>query len=182
VPNAPADAVPDGAVPAEAQDQDGGVRQAAEAFAAELIRLRTGYGLSQSDLARRMGYNKSYVTHVERCTQAPTQPFARLADQALGSGEALTRLWHGYHTAHAAARRCQNHALPYARPTADAPDDPDPDAVAEHDTPHGPGEHASASSAPGTDSSEHPAVPPGIDLRGATGVQFGNGNTQNFTL
>ncbi|MEW9518831.1 ATP-binding protein [Streptomyces tubercidicus] len=91
---------------------EGPVRQAAQAFAAELIRLRTAAGLSQLVLARSMGYTKSYVTHVERCTQAPTQPFARRADQILGSAEALTRLWHAYHTVHVADRRRPRGPLP----------------------------------------------------------------------
>ncbi|GAA0553599.1 hypothetical protein GCM10010390_64570 [Streptomyces mordarskii] len=87
----------------------GPAQQAAEAFAAELIRLRNDRGLSQLVLARRMGYNKSYVTHVERCTQAPTQPFARQADLVLGSGEILSGLWCAYHTARRTDRR-PNHA------------------------------------------------------------------------
>jgi len=172
VPDAPADAVPDGAAPAEARDQDGGVRQAAEAFAAELIRLRTAAELSQSVLARRLGYTKSYVTHLERCTQAPTKPVARQADRVLGSGETLTRLWHAYRTARAASRRQPHHVLP----AADAQEGPGHDADG----------HACASPEAEVDSSGQPGVPPGIDMRGATNtnvnVQIGNGNTQHVTF
>ncbi|UTP34185.1 ATP-binding protein [Streptomyces rapamycinicus] len=103
---------------------DGPVRQAAEAFAAELIRLRTAAKLSQLALAQRLGYTKSYVTHLERCTQAPTQPVARQADEFFGSGETLTRLWRAYHTARAAGRRQQS-----GRPTHQTPPRPAPAAL-----------------------------------------------------
>ncbi|WP_158104664.1 MULTISPECIES: helix-turn-helix domain-containing protein [Streptomyces] len=102
--------------------QDALVRQAAEAFAAKLIRLRTGRGLSQSALARRMGYDKSYVTHVERCTQAPTRSFAQQADRVLGSGQALSRLWQAYHTVRANDRRRPPQTRPSALATPGAPD------------------------------------------------------------
>ncbi|MBI0319462.1 XRE family transcriptional regulator, partial [Streptomyces javensis] len=103
---------------------DGPVRQAAEAFAAELIRLRTAARLSQLALAQRLGYDKTYVTHLERCTQAPTKPVARQADEFFGSGEALTRLWRAYHTARTASRRQQSQ-----RPTSQAPPRPAPAAL-----------------------------------------------------
>ncbi|KAK1183181.1 helix-turn-helix transcriptional regulator [Streptomyces sp. NBS 14/10] len=136
----------DGAGPVEAQEQEALVRQAAEAFAAELIRLRTGRGLSQSALARRMGYDKSYVTHVERCTQAPTRSFAEQADRVLGSGQALSRLWHAYHTARAARandRRRSQQTRPSALAAPGAPDGiAGQDDAAARDTPL----HAGASS------------------------------------
>ncbi|MEU1943623.1 tetratricopeptide repeat protein, partial [Streptomyces sp. NPDC020125] len=114
--------MPENSVPVPAAD--GPVRQAAEAFAAELIRLRTAAELSQLALAQRLGYTKSYVTHLERCTQAPTQPVARQADQFFGSGEALTRLWRAYHTARTASRRQQPQ-----RPTQQTPPRPAPAAL-----------------------------------------------------
>ncbi|MEU0929528.1 ATP-binding protein [Streptomyces malaysiensis] len=123
--NAPPDRAPESSVPVPATD--GPVRQAAEAFAAELIRLRTGAKLSQLALAQRLGYTKSYVTHLERCTQAPTKPVARQADQFFGSGEGLTRLWHDYHTARTASRRQRSQ-----RPTHQTP--PRPALAALHST------------------------------------------------
>ncbi|WP_432046426.1 tetratricopeptide repeat protein [Streptomyces asiaticus] len=116
-----------------APDPDDPVRQAAEAFAAELRRLRTAAELSQPDLARRLGYTKSYITHLERCTQAPTQPVARQADQFFGSGEALTRLWHAYHTTRAASRRQQPNRLQLA---ATVHEEHGPDAAAARNTQH----------------------------------------------
>ncbi|MFI8991108.1 helix-turn-helix domain-containing protein [Streptomyces antimycoticus] len=182
----PDSVISDITAPVEPQGQNDPVRQAAEAFAAELFRLRTGHGLSQFDLARRLGYDKSRVTHLERCTQAPTQHVARRADHILGSGEALTRLWHAYHIAHAAERRHPHHALPPTSPASDTPDGSGPDAAAARDTPHGTGERASTSSTPDADHSEQPAAPPETDRRGETkmnwNVQFGDGNTQNITF
>ncbi|MBB4779049.1 helix-turn-helix domain-containing protein [Streptomyces rapamycinicus] len=154
------------------QDPDGLVRQSAAAFAAELIRLRAGRGLSQLALARRMGYDKSYVSHVERCTQAPTQPFARQADHVLGSGEALRRLWHAYHTAHAAKRRqCRPAPSPVLPTPEDAGRPDEPGHAAEHDRAGAPDGRTTVvgdgRQAPGEGSS----VPASIGLRGATGVQ-----------
>ncbi|KUL64747.1 hypothetical protein ADL28_08650 [Streptomyces violaceusniger] len=118
----PPDRAPENSVPVPvAGGADGPVRQAAEAFAAELIRLRTAAKLSQLALAQRLGYTKSYVTHLERCTQAPTQPVARQADQFFGSGEALTRLWRAYHTARTASRRQQPQRLTHQAPPRPAP-------------------------------------------------------------
>ncbi|WP_052869418.1 helix-turn-helix domain-containing protein [Streptomyces niger] len=154
---------------------DDPVRQAAEAFADELIRLRTAAGLSQSALARRLGYDKSYVTHLERCTQAPTQPVARQADHFLGSGGALSRLWHAYHTARAAGRRQPPQD---ARSTVDALEGPGPEAAARD--PHDAGEHPSA--VPETGSGGQPGALPVFDLRGAkVNVQYGDHNTQHIT-
>ncbi|MFE2184542.1 tetratricopeptide repeat protein [Streptomyces sp. NPDC059455] len=121
----PPDRAPGNSVPVQVADSAGGpLRQAAEAFAAELIRLRTAAKLSQLALAQRLGYDKTYVTHLERCTQAPTQPVARQADEFFGSGEALTRLWRAYHTARTASRREQSQ-----RPTSQAPPRPAPAAL-----------------------------------------------------
>lgn len=177
-PHTPSDSsLGDGTDPAEAPDQDEPVRQAAEAFAAALIRLRTAAGLSQQDLAERLRYDRSYVTHLECCSLAPTQPVARQADQFFGSGETLTRLWRAYHTARTASRgQPQRH-----QPAAGTEEGPGPDAAAAGGIPHDADEHAFASSAPEADSSGQPGVSPGFDLRGATGVMFGNGNTQHIT-
>ncbi|MFI8991077.1 ATP-binding protein [Streptomyces antimycoticus] len=121
----PPDRAPENSVPVPAAGgADGPVRQAAEAFAAELIRLRTAAKLSQLALAQRLGYDKTYVTHLERCTQAPTKPVARQADQFFGSDETLTRLWRAYHTARTASRRQQPQ-----RPTHQTPPRPAPAAL-----------------------------------------------------
>ncbi len=121
----PPDRAPKNSAPVPVADgADGPVRQAAEAFAAELIRLRTAAKLSQLALAQRLGYDKTYVTHLERCTQAPTQPVARQADEFFGSGEVLTRLWRAYHTARTASRRQQSQ-----RPTHQTPPRPAPAAL-----------------------------------------------------
>ncbi|WP_106969177.1 tetratricopeptide repeat protein [Streptomyces sp. PRh5] len=175
----PETAVRDSAAQEEAQDPDGLVRQSAAVFAAELSRLRVGRGLSQLALARRMGYDKSYVSHVERCTQAPTQPFARQADHVLGSGEVLSHLWHTYHTAHAANRR-QRHPAPSpvlpALEDAGRPDEPG--QATEHDRAGAPDGRATliddGRQVPGEGSS----VPASIGLRGAIGVRGVEHSTQ----
>ncbi|MFD8513410.1 tetratricopeptide repeat protein [Streptomyces antimycoticus] len=168
----PESAVQDSAAQGKAQDPDGLVRQRAAAFAAELIRLRADRGLSQLALARRMGYDKSYVSHVERCTQAPTQPFARQADQVLGSGEALSRLWHTYHTAHAAKRR---QCRPAPSPVLPAPEDagrPDePGHAAENDSACAPDGRTTVVGDGRQVPGEGSSVPASIGLRGATGVR-----------
>ncbi|MEV8064037.1 helix-turn-helix domain-containing protein [Streptomyces antimycoticus] len=170
----PADRAPENPVPTA----DGPVQQAAEAFAAELMRLRTAAELSQPALARRLGYDRSYITHLECCTLAPTRPVARQADEFFGSGETLTRLWRAYHTARTASRRqAQRHQVAVGGQEGQ----PGPDAAVARQAPHDADEHASASSAPEADSSGQPGVPAAFDLRGATGVMFGNGNTQHIT-
>jgi transcriptional regulator with XRE-family HTH domain len=75
------------------------VDAAGEAFATELARLRADRGLSQGALARLMSVDRSYVSHVERCTQAPTIEFTRLADAALDANGALWARWEHYATA-----------------------------------------------------------------------------------
>lgn len=180
--SSPAHDVPENSVPTA----DDLVRQAAEAFAAELFRLRTTAGLSQQELARGVRYDRTQITHFERCTQAPTQTFARQADQFFGSGQALARLWDTYHTYHT-ARTANRHQQPQGfRAAVGAQEGPGPDAVAAPDIPHDANEHAYVSPVPEADSRRLPDSPSGIDMRGAThtnvNVQLGNGNTQHVTF
>src|SRR5438046_9867711 len=60
--------------------------RAAEAFAAELARWRTERGLSKKQLANEMGFDPSYVSHVEGRRHKPTEDFARRAEAVLGAG------------------------------------------------------------------------------------------------
>ncbi|MFE9007405.1 multiprotein-bridging factor 1 family protein [Streptomyces sp. NPDC007875] len=172
----PDDRAPEIPVPAA----EGPVRRAAQAFAAELFRLRTAAELSQPVLAEHLGYDRSYVTHLECCTLAPTGPVARRADEFFGSGEALTRLWRAYRTARAASRR-QPQRNQAAVGTQEGPG---PDIAAADEALHDADEHASALPAPEHDRDGLPGVPPGFDTRGATNVnlQVGNGNTQHVNF
>ena len=57
--------------------------RAAEAFASELARWRTERGLSKKQLASEMGFDPSYVSHVEGRRHRPTEDFARRAEAVL---------------------------------------------------------------------------------------------------
>ncbi|MFE2727572.1 multiprotein-bridging factor 1 family protein [Kitasatospora sp. NPDC059327] len=68
----------------------------AEAFAAEVAHWREVRGLSKRALAREMGFDPSYVSHVESGRHKPTEDFARRADEALNAGKAIWRRWTEY--------------------------------------------------------------------------------------
>lgn len=62
---------------------------AADAFARELTRWRAQRGFSQKKLASMMGFDPSYISHIEGRRHRPTQDFARRAETALGAGGAI---------------------------------------------------------------------------------------------
>jgi peptide deformylase len=68
-------------------------QQPDEAFIAELKRWRDVRGLSQSALAKRVGYTPSYISKVEGGQQRPSVEFATSADRELRAGGALTRAY-----------------------------------------------------------------------------------------
>lgn len=72
--------------------------QAAEAFAAEITYWRDVAGLAKRALAVKMGFDPSYVSHIEAGRHKPTEDFARKADDALNSGDAIWRRWRDYET------------------------------------------------------------------------------------
>jgi transcriptional regulator with XRE-family HTH domain len=61
-------------------------------FSEELRRARARAGLTQDQLADKIGYSPSLVAHVETGTRAPSADFARHADEALDTGGLLSRL------------------------------------------------------------------------------------------
>jgi len=67
--------------------------QAVEEFAAALVRWRDMRGLTKKQLAAVMGFDPSYVSHVEARRHRPTEDFARRAESALGAGGELVRLF-----------------------------------------------------------------------------------------
>lgn len=77
------------------------VEQTAEAFAAEVAYWREVRGLAKRELARRMGFDPSYVSHVELGRHKPTEDFARRAEEALNAGKAIWKRWLEYETARA---------------------------------------------------------------------------------
>lgn len=60
--------------------------QAVDAFAATLGRYRVDRGLSKKQLAGRMGFDPSYVSHVEAGRHRPSEDFARRAEAVLHTG------------------------------------------------------------------------------------------------
>lgn len=94
---------------------DGGGRLAVDEMAAAYARELTGWRerrlLSKRGLAEAMGYDRSYVSHVEACDQAPSDEFTRKAERVLGCHGALWSRWEAY----AIARRRQRKA-PAIRP------------------------------------------------------------------
>ncbi|MFD5555652.1 multiprotein-bridging factor 1 family protein [Streptomyces sp. NPDC127068] len=107
----------------DARDSALTVEQAAEAFPAEVAYWREVRGLAKRELARRMGFDPSYVSHVESGRHKPTEDFARRAEQALNAGKAIWKRWLDYETAKApsapaavpASRRAEQ---PYATGSA----------------------------------------------------------------
>lgn len=69
------------------------VDRAVADFAAALVRWRDERGLSKKQLAAEMGFDPSYVSHVEARRHRPTEDFARRADQALDAGGELLDLF-----------------------------------------------------------------------------------------
>ena len=66
---------------------------ATEAFITELKRWRDVRGLSQTALASKVGYNRSYVSKVETGQQRPSDSFSRQADSVLRAGGALLQAY-----------------------------------------------------------------------------------------
>ena len=82
--------------------------RAADAFAAELARWRTERGLSKKQLAGKMGFDPSYVSHVEGRRHRPTEDFARRAEAVL---EADGEIWLRY-TEYEELRRAPRTGVP----------------------------------------------------------------------
>ncbi|MFB9520600.1 helix-turn-helix transcriptional regulator [Streptomyces cremeus] len=63
------------------------------AFGARLRSAREEAGLTQDELADRMGYSSTHLSSVETGRKSPTLRLARSADTALGTGNAFERAW-----------------------------------------------------------------------------------------
>lgn len=72
------------------------LERAADSFAAELVRHRTGRGLSKKQLATLMGFDPSYVSHVEGRRHRPTEDFARRAEGVLETSGAIWQRFREY--------------------------------------------------------------------------------------
>src|SRR3954467_7450833 len=104
--------------------------RAAEAFATELARWRIERGLSKKQLASEMGFDPSYVSHVEGRRHRPTEDFARRAEAVL---QADGEIWLRY-TEYEEARRIPRVGLVGAPPVAEQWLPPGTGLVVEHET------------------------------------------------
>src|SRR5215470_11964657 len=75
------------------------VDAAADAFAVELVRWRAERGLSKKELAAEMGFDPSYVSHVEARRHRPTEDFARRAESVLRAGGMIWQRFREYEDA-----------------------------------------------------------------------------------
>ncbi|MEV6966713.1 peptide deformylase [Hamadaea sp. NPDC051192] len=76
-----------------------GADRAAEAFASELARWRLDRGMSKKQLAGLMGFDPSYVSHIEGRRHRPTEDFARRAEAVLATAGALWQRFQEYEEA-----------------------------------------------------------------------------------
>ncbi|HEY8201019.1 MAG TPA: helix-turn-helix transcriptional regulator [Actinomycetota bacterium] len=63
---------------------------------AALAEWRAKAGLSQTELADRVAYHRTTVTHAERGSHVPAAPFWKACDALLGAGGALVRLYEAW--------------------------------------------------------------------------------------
>lgn len=62
-------------------------------FPAALTLWRQHRGMAKKALAKAMGFDPSYISHVEAARHPVTEEFARLAEQKLAAGGQLWRIW-----------------------------------------------------------------------------------------
>lgn len=72
------------------------IERAADSFAATLAHWREERGMTKKHLAARMGFDPSYVSHVEGRRHRPTEDFARRAEAVLAAGGEIWRCFQRY--------------------------------------------------------------------------------------
>jgi peptide deformylase len=72
------------------------VDRAADQFVTALAHWRVERGMSKKQLAARMGFDPSYVSHVEGRRHKPTEDFARRAEAVLGAGGLIWQRFQEY--------------------------------------------------------------------------------------
>ena len=72
------------------------VERAADQFVSALAQWRIERGMTKKQLAARMGFDPSYVSHVEGRRHKPTEDFARRAEAVLGAGGAIWERFQQY--------------------------------------------------------------------------------------
>ncbi|MFF1873344.1 helix-turn-helix domain-containing protein [Kitasatospora herbaricolor] len=63
------------------------------AFGVQLRRSRQAANVTQAELGKLVSYGASYVSYVELAQRPPSARFARLVDEALGTGGTLSLMW-----------------------------------------------------------------------------------------
>jgi len=72
------------------------IERAADEFASALMHWRSERGMSKKQLAAEMGFDPSYVSHVEARRHRPTEDFARRAEAVLGAGGVIWQRFREY--------------------------------------------------------------------------------------
>jgi len=72
------------------------VERAADQFVTALAQWRNERGMTKKQLAARMGFDPSYVSHVEGRRHKPTEDFARRAEAVLSAGGAIWQRFREY--------------------------------------------------------------------------------------
>ena len=83
---------------------DSPAQRASDAFVAELVRWRVDRGMSKKQLAAAMGFDPSYVSHVEARRHRPTEDFARRAEAVLHADGAIWQRFREYDELRATSR------------------------------------------------------------------------------
>ena len=83
---------------------DSPAQRASDAFVAELVRWRVERGMSKKQLAAAMGFDPSYVSHVEARRHRPTEDFARRAEAVLHAEGAIWQRFREYDDLRTASR------------------------------------------------------------------------------
>lgn len=94
---------------------------AAASFVAVFSYWRGDRGLTKKHLAAQMGFDPSYLSHIERGRHRPTADFARRAELVLRSGGAIWQAFVDYEDARAADARGRRDAAVQWRPPGAGP-------------------------------------------------------------
>jgi transcriptional regulator with XRE-family HTH domain len=99
-----------------------------QAFGAELTYWREVRGLSKRALAQSMGFDPSYISHIESGRHHPSEDFARRAEEVLSAGKAIWRCFQDDETA-----RHRTGAANRIAPVMPEPSPAGPALLVEHD-------------------------------------------------
>jgi transcriptional regulator with XRE-family HTH domain len=88
------------------------IEQAAGAFVAVFSRWRADRGLTKKHLAAQMGFDPSYLSHIERGRHRPTADFARRAELVLRAGGAIWQAFTAYDDARSTDVRARRDLVP----------------------------------------------------------------------